>query len=80
MAQVAYKRGDLLLCESHNRLVEVEVKDVSQSARAVLTDVWNWMSVEDLHECVRGKLGHVTYERTGGFLLPRKLKRKVVRV
>lgn len=74
-AQVAYKKGDVYLCARYgdsNAFSEVTILDVSQSAKAVKTDLDGWMAGTKFHDTVKGKIGHVELQ---GFWI---FKRRVV--
>ena len=55
--EVAYKVGDLFLAE-WPYLKEVEIQEVSQTAKALKID-GSWCEAASFHSKVKGKLGHV---------------------
>lgn len=64
--QVAYKKGDVYLCARYGdagSLQEVEVLDISQTAKAVKTDADGWIDAAKFHATVRGKIGRAEYRR-----------------
>jgi hypothetical protein len=75
-AQVAYKKGEVYLVNRYSTgLSEVVILDVSQSAKAIKTDIDGWMTGERFHDMVKGKIGHT--EMKGFFIFKRRV---VVRV
>ena len=61
--QVEYRVGDLVLYDRYGNLQELEIFDVSQSAKAVKTGFLGWQDAATFHENVRGKIGRVEYRR-----------------
>jgi hypothetical protein len=59
--QVEYKVGDLVLAE-WSWLRELEIQDVSQTAKALKVD-GQWCDAEKFHAAVRGRLGRIEIRR-----------------
>lgn len=60
--QVEYRVGDLVLA-TWPYLKELEIEDVSQSAKALKIVNGDWVSAETFHKEVRGKIGRAVYTR-----------------
>lgn len=71
--QVAYKKGDVYLCELYctGEYKEVEILDVAQTAQSVKTDLNGWIAAAKFHPTVRGKIGHVEYH--GWWVMKRRI-------
>lgn len=65
--QVAYKKGDVYLCELYGsgKYKEVEILDVAQTALAVKTNHDGWVAVSKFHPTVREK-SETLNTRNGG--------------